>query len=84
MGNRLSWCVGGVCGVWWAWLRWVGSPVRDGVDGVGEAVEGVGGDGDFECGLVALAVVGDGEVEGVVEGALQVVWGAGEVELELR
>jgi len=40
------------------------------VDGGGEAVGGVGGDGGFECGLVALLVVDDLEVEGVVEGAL--------------
>jgi hypothetical protein len=48
----------------------VGASVGDGVDGGADAVYGVGGDGDFEGGLVAFSVVGDGQVERVVQGAL--------------
>jgi hypothetical protein len=60
------------------------SSVGDSFDGAREAVEGVGGDGGDECGLVPLPVVADLEVEGVVEGALQGFGRLGQVQLELR
>jgi hypothetical protein len=54
-------------------------PVGDVVDRGGEAVERVIGEG----GLVPVLVVVDLQIEGVVEGALQVFGSAGEARFDL-
>jgi hypothetical protein len=76
------WVISDILGAWCGRPA-VGAWVGDGVDGGADAVYGVGGDGGLEGGLVAFSVVGDGQVERVVQGALQVVGCSGEVEPEL-
>jgi len=63
------WVISDILGVWRACLG-VGAWVGEGVEGGADGVYGVGGDGHFEGGLVAFSVVGDGQVERVVQGAL--------------
>jgi hypothetical protein len=50
---------------------------------VAATLYGVVGEGDGQGGLVPVLVVVDLQIEGVVEGALQVFWSAGEARFDL-